>query len=245
MKTAPLTVCLLFLVFSLRSETFLGMTSATNRFVIGTNESVFITTFRVNGVGPIQIVKDGQVYSFQNGFSSEPIYPLAVAGPCEFIFTNSALVNFRRYASSSLVSIVLLPQANTNAEFIVTVPTGQNIRFFSPIGHVSSGHAVLRRGTNAWTIDNISRPDEFSGPLEVAFRGPKSPEDGQSPLPVLHTYGLSENAVVVPQGVAIQGPTGAFQVAVEKSGNLTNWSPAILQDIRDDQKAYYRLRITK
>jgi hypothetical protein len=50
---------------------------------------------------------------------------------------------------------------------------------------------------------------------------------------------------VAPQGLAIQGPTGAFQIAVEKSINLTNWSPTILQDVRDDQKAFYRLRITK
>jgi hypothetical protein len=245
MKTAPFTLCLLLLTCSLHSETFLGVTSATNRFVIGTNESVFITNFRVNGAGPIQIVKDGQVFSFPNGFSAEPTYPLAVAGPCEFIFTNSALVNFRRYSSSSFESIVLLPQANTNAEFTVSVPTGRNIRVFRPIGHVSSGYAILRRGTNAWSIDNSFGADEFSGPLEVAFRGPKSPEDGQSPLPVLHTYGLSESAVVVPQGLAIQGPTGAFQIAVEKSVNFTNWSPAILQDIRDDQKAFYRLRIAK
>ena len=76
---------------------------------------------------------------------------------------------------------------------------------------------------------------EFGGPLEIALSGAY----------LLVSYVLTEQVQSLPQQSVLQGPTGNFRVLVEKSTNLTNWIPSAIIDLRDDQKAFYRFRISK
>ena len=241
MKALTLAASVIPSATSAFAETFVGVTSATNRLVVATNKCILVSTF-VSPGGVMQVVKEVQIHTLLSSVQAQPSYPAAVTGPCDFDFTNAVLVNFRRYSSVSVQTVLLSPQAGTNEEFSVTIVAGQNVRLFQPI----SGNSVrIQKGTNTFNLvlGPASPVDEFTGPLTIAFRGNNSVTE--SPYSTLYGYALTESATVVPQAIAIQSPTGAFQIAVEKSGNLTNWSPAILQDIRDDQKAYYRLRITK
>ena len=233
-------------------ETFLGPTSAMNRFVVGTNEAILITKWvPSNQSDGCQIVKDGVVYvvnptAGQIPFSSElpsPSSPSAIGGPCELIFTNGVLINFQRLATASITTTILAPLASTN-KTSVTVASGQTLRLFRgfPYRGLSSAPIAVARGTNSFGLEEASffANDEFGGPLTLTFFGPVS-----GTFSYLFSYALTDSAQAVPQGVTLQSPTGAFQLEIEKSTNLTNWVPAIIQSLREDQKAYYRLRITK
>lgn len=237
MKASLVLLTLLALGLKTRAEFFLGVTSATNRFLIGTNEAVLIRTDSFSS-GDLQFLKDGNTHTLNLQGPSSP--PMAVVGPGEIVVTSSALFSFARIPTNGLQTILLPPAIGTNSEFKFSVAAGKNIRFFFPL---SAPEAKFDRGTNSVTRNIFATirdfgPIEVSGPVEVTLSNRLGSRSA------LATVAETDESVLVPQGI-IQGPTGAFQIAVEKSSNLINWTPAILQDIREDQKAFYRLRIAK
>jgi hypothetical protein len=248
MKTLAIAIAL-SAGFKLSAETFIGLTSATNRLVVGTNEALIISKLGFNAALRFQLVKDGNIHSttaLAVGPADSVVSsasPAALAGPCELIFTNEALVNFQRIITTSIHTVVLAPSATTNTTTI-TVPSGRQLRLFKPLPS-NTQWAPLRvfRGTNGFTFSQAFSQyanEEFSGPLELIFLGPTSGQDS-----LIFSYALTDEAQSLPQGLGIQSPTGLFQFEVEKSTNLTNWVPVVIQTLREDQKAYYRLRITK
>lgn len=248
MKTIALFCGLLLVGGVLRAETFIGVTSATNRLVVGTNEAILITKlFSYNGGESFQLVKDGSIYNSSGAGGTQrlsPANPVALAGSCEMILTNQTVVHFRRLPTSSIQTIVLLPSASTNTA-TVSVPSGRTIRVFHPLPVGLNGWLRLSRGTNSFTFYPAGSvagdgTEEFSGPLDVTFLGPLGGTDCG-----IFSYALTEDAQIVPAGVALQSPTGQFHLEMERSTNLTNWSPAVIQSLVEDQKAFYRLRITK
>ncbi|MEQ2006630.1 MAG: hypothetical protein ABMA26_07525 [Limisphaerales bacterium] len=221
------------------ADTFVGVTSATNRFLVATNEAVLVANG--SGSSSAQVVKDGQndsVRLLPAAAVNGSLAPLAIVGPCELIFTSASLLNFRRIPSGNIQTVILPPGVTTNSQTTLTIPDGKAVTFFRPS---SSFGIYLQRGTNTFGPFYLEGGDKMTGPLTITLTGTV----GSGQLSAVYSYFISDGYSVVPQAAGIQAPVGAFQIAVEKSVNLTNWSPAILQDIRDDQKAYYRLRITK
>jgi hypothetical protein len=235
----------LAIAIAAEAETFLGITSATNRLVVGTNEALVILRFEVASPRNFQLVKDGGVFTtVADGVPMDrisPASPAALAGPCELILTNQASLVFHRLPTSSLQTLALTPSATTNTA-VVSVPSDRSIRVFRPFPTYPNNGLRVSRGTNGVELQQIaySANEEFAGPVDLTFRGPTSGTESH-----IFTYALTEDTQVVPQGVAIQSGTGAFQLELEKSTGLTNWSPVVIQHLREDQKAYYRLRITK
>ena len=232
----------LVLAIHIHAETFLGVTSATNRLVVGTNEALIISSVFPTD-SSFQLVKDGSIFTTIYGSPLTglcPASPSALAGPCELIFTNTVLLNFQRVSTAAIQTIALQPMA-TNV-ITASVAVGQKIRVFNSFGY---GYIKVTRGNSyimidTWSLSQSRGNHEFSGPLSITFLM----GDPQAWSYVI-SYVLIDEAQAVPQGVTLQSPTGIFQLSVEKSINLTNWSPAIFQTIREDQKAYYRLNITK
>jgi hypothetical protein len=244
MKQTLVTIALLAATCSGTAETFIGVTSSTNRLVVGTNEALVISKFTYSG--SFQLVKDGSVFTTSDGVFPEyriaADSPSALAGPCELVFPNVALLNFQRISTGSIQTVVLTPSATTNSA-TVSVPSGRNIRIFRPMPSTLGINASLRvaRGTNIVSFYSLSfkANDEFTGPIDVTFSG------ALSGTTHIYSYALTDEPQVVPQGVTVQSPTGAFQFLVEKSVDLTNWVPSVIQNLQGNQKAYYRLRITK
>ncbi len=248
MKQLLTLLVLLAMGAAIKGETFLGVTSATNRLTVGTNEAIIITRLSVQNDGEYQLVKDGNIhrlYGSTEGLNVlTPNNPGALTGPCELILTNKALVNFRRIPSASLQTFVLAPSATTNTAQ-VTLAMGQAVRLFKPfpIFVYNTRNISVSRGTNEFDIYGAVEGygnEEFNGPLALTFRGPTS-----GPYSFIFSIAILDDAQVVPQGVTVQSATGASQLVVEKSINLTNWTPSVFQDLNQDQKAFFRLRVTK
>jgi hypothetical protein len=231
------------------AETFVGITSATNRLVVGTNEAIIISKFYCPPTNSrsFQLVKDGVIFeSSSEGITIRisPMNPSALAGPCELITTNQSIIHFQRIATSSVQTAILLPSASTNTS-TVSVPSGRTLKIFLPFPPRLNGWLRLNRGTNSVHFYpggsvNGDSTEEFTGPLDVTFIGPLTGTDCG-----VFSFVMTDEPQVVPQGVTVQSPTGAFQFLVEKSVDLTNWVPSVIQNLQGNQKAYYRLRITK
>ena len=250
MNQAATLLALIALPLAAIAETFVGVTSATNRFVVATNEAVVIHKFVPATSSPspeFQVVKDGSVYNLRVPASNEwdftptPSSPVAIAGPCELILTASSLINFRRLTGTGIQTLIL-PQSSPAVTNSVTVNSGQTLRVFRHIQCDAYLPVIVRRGSSSisFNLRGVGGNDEFTGPLELSFIGPSGGTEA-----FLVSYVLTEEAQIAPQGVALQSPTGAFSIAVEKSTNLTNWTPSVFQDLSHEQKSFYRLRITK
>jgi hypothetical protein len=55
------------------------------------------------------------------------------------------------------------------------------------------------------------------------------------------SYYVTDNFVSLPSGV-VQGGTGSFVLTVEKSSNLVDWFPVMIQPAANDSKSFYRLK---
>jgi hypothetical protein len=222
------------------SETFMGVTSATNKLLLATNEAAIF--YRLNPSSspiPCQLVKDGQIHNifFSVELNNATTSTYALVGPCELIITNNVLLNFRRVPGSTIQTSLIPPASPNPNQVVLNVPDGKSLRFFE-----ASGGVTVSRGTNVFQASFIRRnPDEeFTGPLTITITGYTGGTESRH-----ISYYFTDTFTALPQGVGAQTASGVSQIGVEKSGDLTNWSPTILQDIRNDQKAYYRLRITK
>jgi hypothetical protein len=102
---------------------------------------------------------------------------------------------------------------------------------------------TLTQGTNNFSgSGGILYPGaEFTGPVEITLTDLNPPANEASVL----SYYFTEDFLVTPNFGFLQGPTGAFEITVEKTVDLTNWYPVSVQNTSDDQKAFYRLRLAR
>ena len=246
MKQLLFAFALIAMALTGKTETFIGSTSATNRLVVGTNEALIIHAFGLSGGIPngFQLIKDTTTNSFALPGTCSLNSPIAVAGPCEFTFTKSAIVSFRRIPTSAIQTVIVAPNTNSTT---VSVPSNRTILIFNPLNAQAFSpsfgvSATVSRGTNIapFSVGGTYGNAEITGPADLVF----SVGGGQTEPNVI-SYVITDEAQIVPQGVTVQAPTGSFQFQVEKSDNLTNWVPAVIQNLQGYQKGYYRLRITK
>lgn len=227
-----------------RTETFVGVTSATNRLVVAANEAIIFNKLSAqsNATSTSKfIVWMGTNYSLLPPISNQSP-PGAFAGPCELVFTNAHVVSFLRLTNTP-IQMAVLPTATPATTQTIAVPTNQTLHFFTSSGN---GRADFQRGGELVTDAELRGGEELDGPLTVVLKGVTgAAQPDTTNTASVFSYYLTESATVVPQTGVLQGPTGGFQLAVEKSLNLSNWFPAVLQNLNNDQKAFYRLRISK
>ena len=215
-----LAIVLLLFAGHVQAETFIGITTATNRLVVGTNEVIIISKFQTDDNARFQLVKDGNTYTSAGGsIASPPISqtsPSAVAGPCELIFTNQTLLSYQRLLTTSIQTVILTPSPNTNSA-TVSVAFGQSLRVFKPLPVEGSSPALATRGTNAVILKSIAftANDEFAGPIDLTFFSATYGSDSH-----IFSYVITEDSQAVPQGVAVQSGTGAFHLELENPSTL-------------------------
>ena len=234
MKSIIVTYVLFLALASVSStaETFIS-SGETNSILVGTNEAI-IVDFVINELPTYR----------KTGFSSRVQISKgsAFAGPCEILYNDpqytgtEALVTFHRVQTLAMSTLVL-GDGETNT---VVVPSGKTLKLFA----AGIGQARVSQGTNsANTGYGLASGCELTGPLTVQFIG-------KSGVPALErqvfSYYLVEDFIEITADGYLKGPTGTFEVLVEKSTDLAQWQPVMVQNTASaDVRAFYRLRIQK
>ena len=95
--------------------------------------------------------------------------------------------------------------------------------------------------TNSVSTIPLWGTEESSGPVSIipAVGWPSSWKRN-----VVVSYYFTDEAAVIPE-LGLQGPTGSFEIVIEKSVSLTNWLPVVNHNTSSDEKAFYRFRISR
>lgn len=230
MKALPfLSLCVL--AATCHAEIFIGPSSPTNRLVIETNQIVVISA--VLDESPSDTPYAAATLGSQTGvLLFEGRDPKILAGPGELVFTNGTFVSFRRLHNLAFRSTLAIPNAGSTS---IVIAPGDTLRVASVVGAVRS--ARFTRGAKN-VVGRVEPGQEFSGPLTIELLQPPN-------TPVLYTYFVTEDFAVLPDLGLLQGPTGTFEITVERSADLQTWHPVVVQPSSSEQKAFYRLRIAK
>ncbi len=223
------------------AEIFCGVTSNTNRLTVATNESILISSAHNQNGNTVAYalhvangITNGQTYI---GGPSPLANPVAIAGPCELVFTNNSLISFKRVQGTN-IQTVILPPSHPPIQQLINVPEGKTIRFFTPC--VGSSQNSLQCGGILFSNVLLYGNEEFSSPMTVTFTGQEI-----NGYLTIYSYYFIEDFLALPGLGLLQGPTGNFELSVEKTTDLSNWFPVIVQNTSSDQKAFYRIRLRR
>jgi hypothetical protein len=231
-----IALCIVLASTPARGETFIGPTTATNRLLVPSNSAIIITAtlgdftnsmslaqgaggppFALNYLAPLE---NGNVY--------------ALAGPAELVFSNSALFTFYRMTNSAVFT-----QSIANDPIGISIATNKTMRLFGVPATVYASY--LRPGSSpvSFTLEP-GRPAEFTGPGSLILSSGVSP-----PSIKFISYFIAEDGFALPDQRVVTAPSGSFSVVVEKSLDLNLWSPVLLNNTSDADKAFFRLRIQR
>jgi hypothetical protein len=101
--------------------------------------------------------------------------------------------------------------------------------------------SFVRPGSSpvAFTLEP-GKPAEFTGPGTLSLSSGVAP-----PAIKFISYFIAEDGFAVPDQRVITGPSGSYAIMVEKSLDLNLWSPVLLKNTSDPDKAFFRLRIQR
>lgn len=241
-------------LFSMKADIFLGSSTNVNSLVIASNEVILISATRIQFpflTAPTfagQISMTGTIQSL--GMDSYCETPLALAGPATLSFpadsgTNSipVCICFQRIRGSSIQSLYV-PGIGTNPVPSIEIPAGKTCHLFPAVsrnsGGVGSINVNVQTTSNAVSGIRLRGREEFTGPVTLTFSDSGS---WTSVAGAVVSFYQTDDALNLPNGV-LQGPTGTFVITVEKSEDLTHWSPVMMQATGDSQKAFYRLNFS-
>ena len=119
--------------------------------------------------------------------------------------------------------------------FVIDVPGGKSIKFFRALHSIEDTFAPCEFERGGVKIPGaIWDNAEYDGPLKIELTAP-----------VAVSYFFTEDFLALPDVSLLQGPTGGFEVSVQKSLDLTNWFPVVIHRTEADQKAFYRLKLSR
>jgi hypothetical protein len=262
MKKIIGSLTLSLFVLQAAADVFIAPSNAVVFLSVPTNQTLLISSIRLGtfdeGLGGGIVSLAGLVvlngvtntvqFSDPGGSGSISGGPCALNGPCQIAFVEgyepyppaAVVVSYNLLSNSLLHSLIVTP-GSTN---VILVPAGKSIRFLKPTYSCEAGSSsfgcVFQNGTNTIYNLHFDNGDEFTGPLKITRTYPDSCYYSQ-----LISYYFTDDFFVVPDTGYIRGPTGSFEIAVEKSVDLTAWCPVVVYNTGSDQKAFYRLRIQK
>jgi hypothetical protein len=215
------------------------------QLALNSNELAVVYT-HTQSVGPApyytELVQGGATNTlYLHGF-----IPGAFVGPLQIGFKKESghLIHYKKLSGTVFQSLVTR-SGDTNT---LSVPEGKTLRFYSlvpPMGDELPVRAELHQGTNAFSRVHLVAGMELSGPIQITVTLPYADPLYPDPGAAVYTYYITEDFMSEPNTGLLQGPTGNFQLSVEKSLDLTNWFPSVLQRTSDDQKAFYRLGLSR
>jgi hypothetical protein len=237
MKTVALISMFLCTVCASRifGETIV-VKGGTDSIVVGTNEAI-IVDYTTDTPGGVFYGRGGTNYLVR--FDRHTAW----AGPCEFSFLGfpfpqSTAVTFRRVQTPAITTLVL----GSNETTTIVIPPGKTAKFFA--GEVGQ-RSTISQGTNSVGLYVPDDGLELAGPLTVTVAG-RSYTDSFGEHRAALSYFITEDFLEVTADGYLKGPTGTFEVLVEKSTDLLSWAPVMVQNtVTADTRAFYRLRIQK
>lgn len=234
----------LLIASTTHAEVFIGPSSSSNRLTIASGEAIIVSSVFGDSFG-IQSawIVSGRTNTFTmartRSISSYQTSALKGPGELALLDSNSG-VSFKRILGDAIQTVVV----TQGQSFSLSVPAGKNLKFF----HSFQDDSFSGRGNISGTISNSVSSvfadlagAEISGPVTFSLPGQYSLS---FPL-IIFSYYFTDELLVLPTTGYIRGPTGSFEIAVEKSGDLTNWTTVAVQNTGSDSVAFYRLRLTK
>lgn len=252
------SLALTLLALRAPADVFVAPSNEVAFLTVPTNQTMLISSVKLGSFdgsssGSLQgwIVQNGITNTLsltdQTGSAAKSSGPFAIEGPCQIAFQAGVIgdsyqpapvvVSYTLLRNSLLHSTLVAP-GSTNQ---ISVPAGKSVRF---LAFTSDGMDYdvfsFQNGTNTVFDVRVNSGDEFAGPLTVTVKNP-----AWSSYSELVSYYFTDDFFAVPDTGFISGPTGSFEIAVEKSADLNAWVPVVVYDTASDQKAFYRLRIQK
>jgi hypothetical protein len=130
-------------------------------------------------------------------------------------------------------------QSIANDPIGITIASNKTMRLFGVPAPVNASFSRPGSGFVSFTLEP-NRPAEFTGPGTLWLSSGVFYPNGK-----FISYFIAEDGFVLPDQRAMVGPNGSYAILVEKSVDLSTWSPVLLENTADDAKAFYRLRIQR
>jgi hypothetical protein len=223
-----------FLSSFAHGETFIGPTTATNRLLVPSNSAIVITATFGDFTNSTQVVLAGVQVSQDYFAPLENGNVYALAGPAELVFSNAALISYYQLTNSSI-----LTQFIANDPVGIPIATNETVRLFGVTAPVNASFSRLGGGSVSFVLEP-NQPAEFTGPGTLELNSGVLPPYGK-----FISYFITQDGFAIPNQRFIAGPSGSYAVTVEKSFDLKTWSPVLLQNTSDANKAFYRLQIQR
>lgn len=251
-KSFLLLTSILCLVASASAELFVGSNTEVNQIIVPSNHVMIISSVRFGRTADFNQMDEGATVRIVTGSSTntvlfrdygfrEPVLRYAITGACEVSFPANfgaqdvsapVVVSYKLVQGTQIRSIVTQPEVSS----VIEIPAGKTARFFPPSATQDDEGVAIQKGGNTVYDVNLVYGNEISGPATVTLPNRTS---------VLISYFFTEDFVVLPDLGYIQGPTGSFEISVEKSTDMLAWSPVVVHGTASDQKSFYRLKLTR
>jgi hypothetical protein len=207
---------------------------------VGTNEAILLTTIQAEGMPDLIVDGVGLSTDSLPDFGDGPT--IALAGPHDLVVTNHTgaedfFVTFQRLTNSPIRTVM----AVTAGEHFINVPTGKTIQMFPVLGKPEY-ITVQRQNSTNWIrcFEGRYRQPSIAGPVTV--RVVFDPDYGWE---TAFSYYLTDEVVQFPPQGLLSVPAPILQVNIEKSYDLTNWTPKAVFHTDAEAKAFYRLKMLK
>ncbi len=235
----PRTALALFIVSVstlAHGETFIGPTTATNRLLVPSNSAIIITATFGDFTNSTQVaLGEGGLPFLQNYFAPlENGGTYALAGPAELFFSNAVLISYYQVTNSAIRT-----QFIANDPIVIPIASNKTMCLFGVPAPVNAGFSRPGSGFVSFILEP-NRPAEFTGPGSLQLSSGVF-----FPYSKFISYFIVEDGFTLPSQRAIAGPTGSYAITVEKSFDLNTWSPVLLANTSDANRAFYRLRIQR
>ncbi len=219
-----------------QGETFIGPTTATNRLLVPSNSAIVITATFGDFTNSTQVALGEGGFPYpQNYFAPlENGNAYALAGPAELIFSNAVLISYYQVTNSAIFT-----QYMANDPVGISIASNKTMRLFGVTAPVNASFSRPGSSFVSFTLEP-NRPAEFTGPGTLLLSSGVLP-----PYIKFISYFIAEDGFALPNQRVIAGPSGSYAITVEKSFDLKAWSPVLLENTSDANKAFYRLRIQR
>src|SRR5438552_9517836 len=235
MKSSTALALFMVLVSTLaHGETFIGPTTATNRLLVPSNSAIIITATFGDFTNSTQVALAGFQFTQSYFAPLENGNSYALAGPAELIYSNAVLITYYQVTNSAIHT-----RSNGNDPIVIAIASNKTMRLFGVPAPVNAGFSRPGSGALSFALEP-DRPAEFTGPGSLQLSSGVF-----SPYSKFISYFIAEDGFILPSQRAIAGPTGSYAITVAKSFDLNTWSPALLANTADPNKAFYRLRIQR
>jgi len=231
-----IALCLVFTSTLAQGETFIGPTTATNRLLVPSNSAIIIAATLGDFTNSMRLAQGqgGSPFPLDYFAPLENGNTYALAGPSELVFSNAALFTFYRVTNAAIFT-----QSIANDPIGRSIASNQTIRLFGVPATVNANFVRPGSAPISFTLEP-GKPAEFTGPGSLSLSSGVFP-----PYIKFISYFIAEDGFVLPDQRVVTGPSGSFSIMVERSLDLNLWSPVLLKNTSDANKAFFRIRIQR